>query len=39
MVEEKARNERQGERPTTTVLINSTWKDGGDIVTGLEIIY
>jgi hypothetical protein len=39
MVEEEARNERREERPAATVLIDSTWKDGGDVATGLEIVY
>jgi hypothetical protein len=38
MVEEEARNERRGERPAATVLIDGAWKDGGDVATGLEIV-
>jgi len=38
MVEEEARNERQGERPAATVLIDGAWKGGGDVATGLEIV-
>jgi hypothetical protein len=38
MVEEEAKNERRGERPAATVLIDGAWKDGGDVATGLEIV-